>query len=746
MSQPTPRKTDVLQKRISDALLGDPDRKASTRAGSGTSTDITSFRCPSHDDERPSAWMQDGKWSCPSCQIKRQSLESLAKLLRLPATNGNGNKNSEHAASATAPRSSSAASYDYTDEAGSPLYQVVRKDPKAFLQRHRCSEGDKEGWTYSLGGVPKKCSCPAIPLVLFNLPRVLAGMKEGVCIWVVEGEKDVRAIQDAGGVATCNPMGAGKWRPEFSEVLRGAKVRVVADRDDAGRKHAQQVAASLKGIAASVEVVEARTGKDASDHLAAGHTLEDFEPQTGEPDPSADPTQTEVIDTLNKRLFVARLGGSTVIASVEKDAQLDREYLGFTRANDLKLFYLNRRVVVGKTKAGAEITVSEADFWLSHPRRRTYDRIDLIPSGPVPPGTFNLWRGWGVDPQPGSWDTIREHLLHIICSGIEVLFKWLLCWMARCVQHPELQAEVAVLLRGKKGTGKGAFARIMLALFKNHGLHISNSRHLVGHFNKHLADALFLFLDEAYWAGDKAAEGTLKALITERTFLVEPKGIDSFTVPNRLKLAMASNNERVAPVTADERRFLGLDVSPSRMGDSAYFKRLFSAIEGALELPALLHDLLAMDLSDFDHRHPPHTESLNEQKLIGADSFKKFWLDCLNSGEIILTGRQLDVKPEEDGFGEFHLVDGWPEDIVAQDLHRRYVDHAHRHGDRHPISDAEMGKALSELIPGLKTTRPKKPWGDQEKPKRYLLPDLDSCRASFLSAMNIAHYKWPDVL
>jgi hypothetical protein len=67
---------------------------------------------------------------------------------------------------------------------------------------------------------------------------------------------------------------------------------------------------------------------------------------------------------------------------------------------------------------------------------------------------------------------------------------------------------VAVVLRGLKGTGKGMVGQLLMGIFRDHALHITHSKHLVGNFNAHLVDALFLFLDEAYWAGDKQDEGT----------------------------------------------------------------------------------------------------------------------------------------------------------------------------------------------------------------------------------------------
>jgi hypothetical protein len=153
--------------------------------------------------------------------------------------------------------------YTYTDEDGEPLFEVGRFAGKKFLQR-------RPGRTDWKGGVK------GVRRVLYRLPEVIAAAQAGRVVYVVEGEKDVEALALAGEVATTSPAGAGKWRPEYAESLRGARVVVVADKDAAGRKHAQEVAASLHGIAATVSVVEALEGKDAFDHLLAGHDIGKF--------------------------------------------------------------------------------------------------------------------------------------------------------------------------------------------------------------------------------------------------------------------------------------------------------------------------------------------------------------------------------------------------------------------------------------------------------------------------------------
>ncbi len=447
----------------------------------------------------------------------------------------------------------------------------------------------------------------------------------------------------------------------------------------------------------------------------------------GIPDEAWMTVRDEAIDKLNERYFVVSLSGRSVIGSVIHDDALDRDRLVYSRPADIKLQYNHRHIKVGENAKGRDIIRDLGTAWIESPRRRTYRQITLVPNGNCPPDVCNLWRGWGVEPTPGAWATIREHLLTVICSGNQAYFDWLIGWMAYCVQHPERQAEVAVVLRGKKGTGKGMVGQLMMRIFRHHAIHIANSKHLIGHFNAHLADGLFLFLDEALWAGDKAGEGILKALITERTLMIEPKGIDAFPMLNRLKILISSNNDWVVPATSDERRFFMLDVSDCRKGDPAYFTKLVAAIEGA-ELQAFLDHLLRLDMTGWQHRAAPHTEALHEQKLIGADSVTRYWYDCLSIGELFGCG----------------ITNAWPPDIPVQVLHAAYLDHAHDHGDRHPATVEQMAKRLRKLMPdeNLVTIRPRKPWDKLERPTRYELKSLGDHRSAFETAMNLPGHAW----
>jgi hypothetical protein len=83
-----------------------------------------------------------------------------------------------------------------------------------------------------------------------------------------------------GLVATCNPQGASKWsKLSDDSVLHGRRVVIIQDKDDAGRKHALDVASRLHGRAAEVRIIETPDNyKDPAEWIEARDSLtaEDF--------------------------------------------------------------------------------------------------------------------------------------------------------------------------------------------------------------------------------------------------------------------------------------------------------------------------------------------------------------------------------------------------------------------------------------------------------------------------------------
>ncbi|NUR03628.1 MAG: AAA family ATPase [Streptomyces sp.] len=260
--------------RVVEAL----QRRGSRRSGT------SGWQCPAHDDRVASLSINRGNKGAEvviNCQAGCDSGDVLAALgLTWKALRG------EQAQNGT----SWIASYEYTDERGAVLFVKERGEPKTF-RIYRPLTGGRRQYREVFAGNG------AARRVLYRLPAVLDAVREGRTVFVVEGEKDVHAAERAGAVATCNYEGAAKsdqrpkWRPEYGDCLKGAHVVIVADNDDAGYAHAAAVRADLDGKAASVHVVRGLVDAahaDLSDHLRAGHSLDDLAPLDLAPSPRPD--------------------------------------------------------------------------------------------------------------------------------------------------------------------------------------------------------------------------------------------------------------------------------------------------------------------------------------------------------------------------------------------------------------------------------------------------------------------------
>lgn len=231
------------------------------------------------------------------------------------------------------------AEYNYHDESGVLLYQVRRHEPKAFRQRRPDGSG---GWIGKLdppGGTKTR-------RVLYRLDRVMEADPDTI-IWIVEGEKDVHAMELIGLTATCGPMGAGKFHMVVDcakKHLRGRHVVVIAD-DDTGSKeptkgidHARDVAKRLKDVAATVRVIEKPArGHDAASWIEAGGTPDEFLAAVPAIEPAKPPSPDEFVyehgkpidSQANIKLALRKLG-----VTIRYDAFGDREVIDGVEMDD----------------------------------------------------------------------------------------------------------------------------------------------------------------------------------------------------------------------------------------------------------------------------------------------------------------------------------------------------------------------------------------------------------------------------
>jgi hypothetical protein len=437
-------------------------------------------------------------------------------------------------------------------------------------------------------------------------------------------------------------------------------------------------------------------------------------------DAAPDVATFDVVFEMNRKHAVVREGGRTVVITDDYDPALERRVWTRSSFHDFNNFYLPQRVQTGSNKTtGAPTYARLGPFWLEHPDRRQYEGVVMSPGRDVP-GYLNLWQGFAVEPRPGRWPRLHQHIFEVICGADVAAFNYLMAWIAAAVQRPGQRAEVAIVLRGRRGVGKGHFVRSLGRLFGRHYLQISQPKHLVGHFNAHLQDAIVLFADEAFWAGDKQGEGVLKSLVTEEFIPIERKGRDVVVAKNLLHIILASNSEWVVPAGMDERRFLVLDVAPTHAQDTAYFSALHAEGDAGGDA-ALLHDLLHHDLGGVDLRRPPHTTALMDQKILSLPAEERWWFHKLMDGRL------------------FTEAQGWEREVRRERLWDDYVLQLGKVGIQRKRTETELGIFLRRMVPTLNTARL---GGDRVR--HYVFPPLSECRAAFDDLLQ-SQMTWPPV-
>lgn len=520
--------------------------------------------------------------------------------------------------------------YSYLNVDGKTAYHVIRSDPKDFRPMTPDGYLDLEG----------------VERLPYRLPELLQGVKDSKPILLLEGEKDVDRAIVMGFVATTFVGGAGKWRDEYSEYFRGADVVSIPDNDNAGLIGMTEIATKLHGIASRIRMLELpglgpsqeKHGKDFSDWAELeGNTKNTLEKIISElPEWLPEKNKNE-FEELNEKHFVTRIGGKTIVVNEDYDPAMERQILTYSSPTDFKNFYSNRFVPV------EDRHVPLGTFWFKNPDRRQYKGLTFMPGESSPyQGHYNLWGGFSVDPKPSNSenpDNIEafswffDHIHQNIANGDDYIAAYVIGWMADLVQYPRKRLGVSLVLRSDaQGTGKGLFAKIFGHLFGNHYLHITNTRHMTGHFNAHLINCVLLFADEAFWAGDKQSEGTLKTLITDEFRVIEIKGKDAFQVRNFTRLLIASNKSWVVPTELLDRRFVILDVNPRRARDTKYFGAMIKQMEsGGYE--ALLWYLMNLKI-DIDLRNcMPETDAMKDSKVYSMTPVQTFWHECLVEGE-----------------------------------------------------------------------------------------------------------------
>ena len=422
------------------------------------------------------------------------------------------------------------------------------------------------------------------------------------------------------------------------------------------------------------------------------------------------------------RHAVVMIEGKAAIVYREKDAAINVMTTRFSNSGSVKIMYCNKFLPLPVEENASKRNVKLTpifDYWLVWSGRNEFKQIVFKPMPGMVAGStdlpsnepiLTLYQGLAFEPTPGNCDLILDHIREIWCAGNEDLFKYVMSWLARMFQIPGERAHTALVLHSGEGTGKNIIVDIFVSAFAEHAFVASKSNNLVGRFNDHLGKAVLVFANEAVWGGDKQQEGALKQLITDEKMAVERKYIPTYHTKNCVHLIIASNNDWVAPMGMDDRRFVVLDVSEQKKGDLEYFERLADQIKNGGDR-AFIHYLLKLNTKGFNPRNLPAVKSQTKylNKIKTADSVTQWFLACLECGS-------LGTTPEGDW--EYGIK------VSKNAAHQAYLDWCERMRINHRETMASMTKTLKKLV-GVRQTQPRQ---NGKRDRNYEFLPLSDCR------------------
>lgn len=437
------------------------------------------------------------------------------------------------------------------------------------------------------------------------------------------------------------------------------------------------------------------------------------------------------IEEINENHAVVTRGSKTVVLWEQFDPRTERYTLSFLKRSDFedKLVW---KIPLPNEKggSGADKSVPLGKLWFGSGWRRQYDAIYFAPGQKVGARGLNTWTGFAVEPtdNPAGWSRLKDHLRHNVAQGDEAAYEYILNWLAFGVQRLREPVGTALVLQGAKGAGKSILIVLYGFLFGSHTWVTSISEDIVGRFNAHLETTLLLGVEEAFAPQNRAADGTLKDLITNKQLRYEDKFFSAWRGPSHLRIIMTSNNDHVVRADGMDRRYAVFEVVNPHQGDPDARRRYFGEMVEQMEnggYEAMLGELLARDISGWNPEAIPETEALRRQKKLNLSNDPvTSWLESrLEDGINILSG--------ETGHGAYPWSETETVWVPVSAVLADYTEFAKRNG--HRGDDKRLMVKLVRYMPPGFAGKPRRDGQGIGAPvvRSYPFPPLGEARRLF---------------
>jgi hypothetical protein len=655
--------------------------------------------------------------------------------------------------------------YEYRNADGHLVFVVARWNlpggSKRILPYSVTNAGGQHKWIAKLQLKPRP---------LYNLGEVLE--RPEATVLIVEGEKAVEAgkldQQFDDYVIVTYQGGAGNWKHSDWGPLRGRKVILLPDNDDAGRESFVELAQHL-GLnefcptpMIAYHAADFPPKWDIADQWPEGADFSVFKfykaPETSIDFVKNNITPVNYMESFSSMFWLYYDGTYQWTVSKQRWINIQGSPFssyGMQRINSIHPYV--RACYIGREPAinvWANQMASEDNFVSGFRFRPETEEPIVVEDGMK---YINTYRGLPYKQVDiGKCDLILSFIRDIICDGDEEANVYVLNYLSHMLQFPSHRPTVAIVLRGEQGAGKSTFGQIvgrLLGTSKETAGYFASFGTLdkvLGKFNVMLTSKLAIFIEELEITKSRTMENALKNLITEPTLMIEPKGKEQYVENNYARILGGTNHNHIWNVSKDERRLTLLNISNAHANDGMYFGPLYAEIKNIDSFRAFFSFLMQWNVDHDLVRKPLRNQARAEQAIATKTPNKELALRMLRVGEIDL--RILDERREVIA-SYYQSRKDWDNGVakLPSNLAKRVLQAEIESGKYGETSfSAKDGRvSIKELVKQLGWTEPENNRGyttvttinrgEKDKDAGYYLPNLQQARVAFCNYHNISY-------
>lgn len=345
---------------------------------------------------------------------------------------------------------------------------------------------------------------------------------------------------------------------------------------------------------------------------------------------------------------------------------------------------------------------------------------DELFTGPNGETYINTWVKPTIVPAPNPWPTIRRVINHLT-DGDSVGATWLIHWIARKIQNPQLVPKTAVVLVGHPGSGKGFLSSVLMEMLGRKNCASIQRDQIESRYNEDWIGKLFILADEvAENDRRKEVSAQLKVYLDSATLWSEAKFQQPRRVPNRSQWIFASN-DKVLPVVVepgDRRYTVFSNFTPVAEEYRNTMNACFEADRTTptqvfrQEIAGFMHHCLELQVDPFAFQTYAN-EARNELITASKNSFEAFFDDVKEEGLLPFLDRALHAGSASDvnQLEHWDLSDGG---IQTKALYACYRQYCKDHGVA-PSGEKRFSRALTTAAGWKKERRYCKATGKQTR-------------------------------